>query len=340
MMCLQRFIHYLVLALLLLQPVAQASEHGGPMESGSRWYQFSHTAMTTSIELEFWASDPNEAEQLANKIFARFDKIDQTMSRYKEDSELSWVNKNASAAPVRVSDELFAVLLTAQEISRLSAGAFDISFASVGYMYDYRNSKQPSEGALTNSIGNINYRNILLDESNQTVALANQAMLLDLGGVAKGYSVDQAVNILANAGIKNARVSAGGDMRLLGDKRGKPWIVGIRDPRNKNSNALVLPLQSVAISTSGDYERFFVNEAGERVHHILSPQTGKPAKGIQSVTVLGEAAVKTDALSTAVFVLGVKKGLALINNLPGLDVIILDEKRKLHYSEGLTPPTE
>jgi thiamine biosynthesis lipoprotein len=127
-------------------------------------------------------------------------------------------------------------------------------------------------------------------------------------------------------------------MRLLGDKRGKPWIVGIRDPRSEKRNAMVLPLSDVAVSTSGDYARFFIDEAGERVHHILSPATGKPSKGVQSVTILGDDALTTDGLSTAVFVLGAAEGLALINSLDGIDAVIIDDRRQVHYSSGLMPP--
>ena len=128
-------------------------------------------------------------------------------------------------------------------------------------------------------------------------------------------------------------------MYFLGDKRGKPWVVGIRDPRREKEKALVLPLDNVAISTSGDYERFFIDEEGERIHHILNPSTGKPAQGVQSVTILGQQTMLTDALSTAVFVLGAAKGLELVNQLPGVDAIIIDSERKLFYSEGLGTPS-
>ena len=131
-------------------------------------------------------------------------------------------------------------------------------------------------------------------------------------------------------------------MRLLGDRRGRPWIVGIRDPRSpKGSNtehAVALPLVDTAVSTSGDYERYFIDEQGRRIHHILSPKTGRPVGGIQSVTILGNETLDTDGLSTAVFVLGVEKGLALIDSLTGFDAIIIDANRKMHYSQGLAPP--
>ena len=150
--------------------------------------------------------------------------------------------------------------------------------------------------------------------------------------------VDRGIDILKSFGIRHARLSAGGDLRLLGDKRGKPWIVGIRDPRSESRNAMVLPLTNVAVSTSGDYERFFFDDNNERVHHILSPATGKPAKGVQSVTILGDDSITTDGLSTAVFELGAAKGREIVKRLKGIDAVIIDEQRQVHYSDGLMPP--
>lgn len=325
------------LIFLLSNSVAAELKSTEFQQEGS-WYFFKDTAMTTRIELEFWHHDQKEANALAEDVFAGFHMVDKSMSRYRADSELSMVNARAINGPIALSKELFNVLKKAQEISELSDGAFDISFGSVGYLYDYRNGKQPTQDSIDQLVGAVDYRKIFLDPASRTVELKNKDMRLDLGGIAKGYAVDKGIETLVQAGVRNARLSAGGDMRLLGDKRGKPWIVGVQDPRSKDDQAVVLPLSDVAISTSGDYERFFVSEEGERVHHILSPKTGKPSKGIQSVTIIGQSAIKTDALSTAVFVLGVKKGLQLINSLPGLDVIILDEARMLHYSDDLMTP--
>jgi thiamine biosynthesis lipoprotein len=260
------------------------------------------------------------------------------MSRYREDSELSVLNRRACSELVVASDSLFKVLQQAILMSELSNGAFDISFGSVGYLYDFRAGDQPSEEALASGLAAVNYRSIVLDPGLNTVRFLQDGMRLDLGGIAKGYAVDRGIYILQSHGIRHARLSAGGDMRLLGDKRGKPWIVGIRDPRSEGRNAMVLPLSDVAVSTSGDYARFFIDEAGERVHHILSPATGKPSKGVQSVTILGDDALTTDGLSTAVFVLGAAEGLALINSLDGIDAVIIDDRRQVHYSSGLMPP--
>jgi len=304
----------------------------------AEWVRVSGTAMTTDIDMEYWTEDPALAKKAGEEVLEVFRQIDRQMSRYREDSELSVLNRRACSELVVASDSLFKVLQQAILVSELSKGAFDISFGSVGYLYDFRAGDQPSEEALASGLAAVNYRSIVLDPGLNTVRFLQDGMRLDLGGIAKGYAVDRGIDILQSHGIRHARLSAGGDMRLLGDKRGKPWIVGIRDPRSEKRNAMVLPLSDVAVSTSGDYARFFIDEAGERVHHILSPATGKPSKGVQSVTILGDDALTTDGLSTAVFVLGAAEGLALINSLDGIDAVIIDDRRQVHYSSGLMPP--
>ncbi|MBK1885762.1 FAD:protein FMN transferase [Marinobacter sp. DY40_1A1] len=294
--------------------------------------------MTTPVELEFWADEKSVADAIAKDVLAVFHQVDRDMSRYREDSELSGLNLKAADDPVQVSTGLFEVLKKAEEVAVLSGGAFDISFGSVGYLYDYRERKQPSEEALQARLGHINHQDIVLDDKAQTVFFRQKGLLIDLGGIAKGYAVDLGIEHLKSAGVRHARLSAGGDLRLLGDKRGRPWLVGVRDPRSENRNVVVLPLADLAISTSGDYERFFIDDQGERVHHILSPGTGKSVRGVQSVTIIGDDALTTDGLSTAVFVLGPKKGLEMIEKLPGIDAIIIDDQRMMHFTEGLAPP--
>jgi thiamine biosynthesis lipoprotein len=230
------------------------------------------------------------------------------------------------------------VLSAALNISSLSEGAFDITFASVGYLYDFREKRQPDDEAIQNGMRSLNYQHVLLDHKYQSVRFKEDGVMLDLGGIAKGYAVDQGIRILQEHGIKHAHLSAGGDMRLLGDKMGKPWIIGIRNPREEDKQSLIMPLSDTAISTSGDYERYFMDEAGERIHHILSPQTGKPVKGVQSVTVLAADATTSDGLSTAIFVLGLVKGLALVNKLNGIEAVLIDDKGQVHFSDGLGRP--
>jgi thiamine biosynthesis lipoprotein len=318
-----------VLWLLLLAAVSPAQ---------AEWVRVSGIAMTTAIEMEYWFEGPAEPGRAGDLVLQLFDRIDRQMSRYREDSEVSRVNRNAMDGPVSVGPELFRILQKAREVSELSDGAFDISFGSVGYLYDYRKRQKPADDEIDQRLPSVDYRDVVLNPDGQTVAFRKSGTRIDLGGIAKGFAVDAGIELLKEQGIRHARLSAGGDMRLLGDKRGKPWIVGIRDPRSEDRNVLVMPLSDVAISTSGDYQRFFFDEAGERVHHILSPATGKPAKGVQSVTILGDDALTTDGLSTAVFVLGADRGLTLINGLSGIDAVIVDEHRQVHFSSGLTPP--
>ena len=304
------------------------------------WHSHAIKAMTTNIEWSYWLDSSSGENHAAidAQLSAVFREVDEVMNRYAESSELSHVNRTAAEHPVVVSSPLFQVLNSSIEMSRLSDGAFDMTFASVGYLYDYREKRQPSQSVIDPAISLINYRLVILDKDNQTIYFRKPGVRLDLGGVAKGYSVDRAGEVLIGRGIKHARVSAGGDMRLLGSKRGEDWVIGIKDPRQPESLAVRLPLSNVAVSTSGDYERYFIDDDGDRVHHILSPSTGKPAAELQSVTVIGEEAIDTDALSTAVFVLGTQRGLALIDSLTGVDAILIDQNRNMHYSAGLTAP--
>lgn len=305
----------------------------------SEWQKFSYVAMTTPMSLVFWEEDEQKAQRISTEVFAEFDRIEQQMSRYIERSELSFINRHAYEKPVEVSNSLYKVLKAAMNISYLSEGAFDITFASVGFMYDFRERRQPLKADLESNLPLFHFQNVRLDDEKQTINFKKKGTLIDLGGIAKGYAVDQGVAILKRQGVEYAHLSAGGDMRLLGDKKGSPWIIGIRNPRDESKQSIVLPLTNTAISTSGDYERFFMNEKGERIHHILSPKTGKPVKGMRSVTVLANDSMTSDGLSTAVFVLGAKEGLKLINQLAGIDAILIDEQGKVHYSEGLMRPS-
>jgi thiamine biosynthesis lipoprotein len=183
----------------------------------------------------------------------------------------------------------------------------------------------------------INYRLVKLDRAAGTVAFGQAGVRINLGGIAKGYVVERGIDILRKRGIEHAIVTAGGDSRLLGDRLGRPWMVGIRDPREDGEVAISVPLVDEAVSTSGDYERYF-EEDGIRYHHIIKPSTGEPAEGVHSATVFGPDAVITDALSTSVFVMGVEQGLNLIGTLPDYESIVIDAAGRIYYSDGLAPP--
>ena len=298
------------------------------------WFSDSQSIMGTEIDVEFWHDDPVAASKALAAVFAEMHRIDEVMSPYRETSELSAVNRGAGAGPVAVSAELAMLLERSAEVSRLTGGAFDITYASAGRFYDYRKGVRPDEAQLAAAVEAIDYRYVQIDRDACTVRFAHPEVYLDLGGIAKGHAVDRAIELLLDRGIDQAMVAAGGDSRIVGDRRGQPWTVGVQDPRKDGAMAVLLPLEDTAVSTSGDYERFFERD-GVRYHHILDPTTGDSAREVRSVTILGPEATLTDALSTSVFVLGVRAGLTLIDSLEGIDAIIIDGNGRLHYSADL-----
>lgn len=300
----------------------------------AEWVTAQQDIMGTRISLEFWHEGPQPAQPIVDAVMQIMRDVDQQLSPYIETSELYRVNRDAVQAPVHISDNFFALLKKSLWYSELSGGAFDITFASVGYLYDYRRHQAPDDEAIREVLPAIDYHHITLDEQHHTVLFTHSKVKIDLGGIAKGYAVDRGIDKLRQFGVQSAILSAGGDSRVLGDRRGAPWMIGIQHPRNKQQFATRIPLQDSAISTSGDYERYFID--GEmRIHHIINPKSGKSASRVSSVSILAPLAVDSDALSTTVFVMGVRDGLALINQLPGLDAVIIDGNNRMHFSDGL-----
>jgi FAD:protein FMN transferase len=299
----------------------------------AQWHRLPFQTLGTQAYIELWSEDSERAAQLIQDVQAEFERINQLMSPYIASSELSILNRDAAQLPVTISVEFYQLLQQAKRISVLSNGAFDISFASVGFYYDYRTRKKPDAVLLQRVRQYVNYQSIELLPENK-VRYNQPGVKIDLGGIAKGYAVERGISLLAANGIKHAQLTAGGDSRLLGDKRGKPWLVGIKHPRQDDKYAAQLPLENSAISTSGDYERYFI-EDGVRYHHIIDPKTGHSASGLLSVSVLGANTTQTDALSTTLFVLGLEQGMALIERIEGYDAIFIDANRQMHYSSGL-----
>jgi len=306
-----------------------------PSHAYADWYKQQRDIMGTRISLELWHSDELLATECGKQVFAEMYRLDELMSPYRSGSEITFINNNASITAVEISAEMSYVIDRSLHFSEISGGAFDITFASIGYQYDYRNKIQPSEQIIKLGLPSIDYHHIKLDQ--QKIWFDNSGVRIDLGGIAKGYAVDRALQIAQQCGIKEAMISAGGDSRILGKKRGKPWIIGIQHPRKNNELALRLPLSDTAISTSGDYQRFFIRD-GQRIHHIINPSTGKSATATWSATVTGPDAMTTDALSTTIFVLGAEKGIALIETLENIDAVIIDSQGNVHYSSGLQEP--
>lgn len=307
----------------------------------AKWHGDEQDIMGTRVSVVLWLEDEQKAGQAVSAVMAEMRRIDAHFSPYIETSELYRANqlapKASANAPLSISPELAMMIDKSLKYSALTEGAFDITFASLARYYDYRNKLSPSAQQREELLPAINYRLIHLDAQNNTLWFEHPKLYIDLGGIAKGYAVDRAIGILQAFGVKHASVGAGGDSRVIGDKFGRPWLIGIKNPR-ADAVAITLPLEDVAVSTSGDYERYFIDDKGERVHHIINPRTGKSTNGINSVTIIGPLGFDTDPLSTAVFVMGVEKGMALINRLPGFDAVIISSKGKVYYSQGLAAP--
>jgi thiamine biosynthesis lipoprotein len=316
----------LVLAVLLAPSAAHAE-----------WISRSESIMGTSCSVELWSDDRARGEAAITSVFDDMKRIDRLMSTWKEDTEISEVNREAGKHPVKVSEELFRLLQESVRYSQLTHGAFDITYASVGYLYDFRARVHPDQKAIDEALPGINWRHMVLDEKNFTVRFMRPGMRIDLGGIAKGHSVDKGIEILKKLGITRAMVNAGGDTRIIGDRFGKPWVVGIRDPDHEGRTFLRMPLTDTAFSTSGDYERYF-DEDGKRFHHIIDPKTGDSARKCRSVTIIAATATRTDALTKSVFIMGPEEGIRFIDTLPDVDAVAVAPDGRVYYSKGLSPP--
>ena len=298
------------------------------------WTCREEAIMGTSIRVELWHEEPAMGEAALDAVMEEMHRIDRAMSPFKPESELSRINREAAKAPVPISKEMFELVARSVEFSKLSEGAFDITFASVGWLFDYRNGIKPTAEKITAALPGIDYRHIRLDRRQRTIQFARDGVRIDLGGIAKGYAVDNCVALLKARGVKEALVIAGGDSRVLGDKRGRPWMIGIRDPRGKDTMVAMIPVVDAAISTSGDYERYFEAD-GVRYHHILDPRTGISPTGMRSVTIVGPDATTTEGISKSVFIMGPERGIRFVESLPGIDAVIIDGDGNMRYSAGL-----
>jgi thiamine biosynthesis lipoprotein len=265
------------------------------------------------------------------------------MSHYRPDSEVSQISRHAGQKEVRVSPETLEVIERAIYFSRLSQGAFDITIGPVFRLWNFREGKIPGERDLKENLERVDYRKIKIARARSAVRLEDPRMELDLGAIAKGYAVDRACEVLKKNGIGNFLVNAGGDLKVSGEKeKGIAWTIGVQHPRLPSEFIGKLNLKDAGVATSGDYEKSFLKD-GERYHHILIPSTGMPARECQSVTILAPSAMDADALATTVFVLGPKKGFALIEKMPGVHAVIVDRRGSVRLSPNwpagvLLPP--
>jgi len=296
------------------------------------------------------SGDREGAQKAIEAAFIEMKRVEDLMSEWNPESEVSKINQKAGGSAVPVSEETLGVLTRGKEVWGLSNGAFALTWAALASLWDFGQAEAdvkriPDKGRALDRAGLVDDAQLTLDGDKKTARLATKGMAIGLGGIAKGYAIDRALEVLKTAGFANALVFAGGDIAVRGTKGDKPWLVGVQDPRAAGYFATI-PVRDEAVVSSGDYERFF-EDGGKRYHHLLDPRTGYPAEGTRSVTVFGAEATFADAVATAVFVLGPDEGMKLVEAQNGYEALIVDAKNAISISSGLRdrvrvlrPPSE
>jgi FAD:protein FMN transferase len=302
-----------------------------------RIFQKSMVLMDTTVTITIVSDSKDDAEKAINAAFSRIKNIESLSDFYSSYSEISLMNKNAGGRHVKVSPDILELLNKALYVSEKTAGAFDVTIGPVVKLYDFIKKTTPEKSAINTNLQLVNYRDVIVDRDKSTVLLKKKAMFVDLGGIAKGFAADKAVAILKKQGIHSGLVSVAGDIKAFGLKPdGRPWKIGIRHPRatDKNDDIMAtIDLNDMAISTSGDYERYFIMN-NKRYHHLLDPNTGYPAQECQSVSIIAKEGTFTDAFATGIFILGPEKGMKVLKEM-GYDGIIVDSQGKIHITPAI-----
>jgi thiamine biosynthesis lipoprotein len=297
-------------------------------------------SMGSELQLSAWTADEPRAVDAFEAVFAEFDRLENMMSVWKPGSDIVRLNEAAGEHAVPVSAEVIDVLQTARQISEWTGGKFDVTFGALSGLWKFdhdQDDRIPDPRMVAALLPLVNFRALAIDARAGTAFLTRKGMRAHLGGIGKGYAIDRGVEILRRRGVADFMIQSGGDMFVSGRRGDRPWRLGIRDPRGPADRIFAsLDLTDGTFSTSGDYERFFMQD-GRRYHHILDPDFGQPARGSRSVTIVATRAVIADGLSTGVFILGGRAGMELIERLPDVDGVIVTDRNEVLVSSGLRP---
>lgn len=305
--------------------------------SAQQPYKRTLKLMGSRFDITVVANDEAQSNASIAVAIAEITRIEKLISSWDPNSQTSSINRNAGIKPVRIDTELFNLIERAIKISKLTDGAFDISYASMDRIWKFDGSMNvmPSEVEIMTSVAKVGFNNIVLDKNESTVFLKLEGMKIGFGGIGKGYAADKAKALLIAQGAPSGIINASGDMNTWGKQPdGSEWKVAITNPMNKNKVFALLPITDGAVVTSGNYEKF-VNFNGKRYTHIIDPRSGYPSSGIISVTVFAPTAELADALATSVFVMGKEAGLDRINQLPKIECIIIDDSGVITKSKNI-----
>ena len=306
--------------------------------------------MGSQLRLAAWTTNEAAAAAAFDQVFREFDRLESLLSVWRDGSDVVRMNKAAGGAPVRVSPETLDVLAAAREASEWTHGKFDITFGALADVWKFDHDQDntvPDRTAIDARLPLVDYTAVQIDRAAGTAFITKPGARVHLGGIGKGYAVDRAIALLRERGLTDFMIQSGGDLYVSGLNGDRPWKLGINDPRGPaNSPFATVELSNATLSTSGDYERFFIKD-GTRYHHLIDPDRGEPARGCRSVTIIAERAMLADALSTGVFILGPTDGMALVEKLPGVEAVIVTAANDVLISSGLrgrvtilAPPTD
>ncbi len=334
---------YGVLLILLFFTILAVS-FSGCFGSGEDGITKMRLVMDTQVTVTMYGISESEGDAIAKEAYAEMEQLESIFSRHIEGSDIERINKAAGREWVEVNPEVIMVLQEALQLSRLTEGAFDPTVGPLLEVWGFGNEedeqRRPSSEEIEEALLKVDYEKVEINEEESSVFLDKEGMQMDVGGIAKGFIVDRGQKVIEKSGVEGSFVNAGGDINISGSKPdGEPWKVAVQDPRDPQKWLATLQIDQGSVATSGDYQRFF-EEGEERFHHIIDPDDGRPARGVASVTVLGPDALTADAFSTAVFVLGVERGLELLENLSDIDGVLIDNNGEIYYTSGLEEKLE
>jgi thiamine biosynthesis lipoprotein len=327
--------------LMLLAPaaIAACTSAAPAVSSGTgALVERARVSMGSEVRLAAWTMDEAAAIAAFEAVFDEFDRLDAAMSVWKDGSDIVRLNQAAGDHAVPVSPDVRSALRTAQQVGQWTGGKFDVTFAALADIWKFdhdQDNRMPSQAEIDRRLPLIDYSALIIDDVAGTAFLRRKGMRAHLGGIGKGFAVDRAVRLLRARGFGDFMIQSGGDMYVAGRRGDRPWRIGVRDPRGAgDSSFAALSLTDAAISTSGDYERFFIKD-GRRYHHILDPDTGRPVSSTRSVTIVASRSLFADALATGVFVSGPQQGMKLLARLEGIEAVIVTAANDVLVTPGL-----